>query len=60
MELRASHAMPPVSAPSPITATVHERSPRRCFSQEIPSAHARDDEAWDDSTTSWGDSARLG
>ena len=57
--------MSPTQAPyglwkSPITATVHERSPRRCFSQEIPSAHARDYEAWDDSTTSCGDSARLG
>ena len=60
MLLRASQAMPPVSAPSPMMPTVHEWSPRRTFSREIPSAQDRDVEAWEFSTTSWGDSARDG
>ena len=39
MLLRASHAMPPVSAPSPITATtVRRRSPRSANAFASPSA----------------------
>ena len=60
MLLRASHAKPPVSAPSPMTPTVHVRSPCRCFSREIPSTHASDAEAWEDSNTSCSDSERDG
>ena len=60
MLFKASHASPPVSAPSPMTPTVHVRSPRRCFSREMPSTQAREAEAWEDSTTSCSDSAREG
>ncbi len=60
MLLSASHAMPPVSAPSPMTATVHAVDPLRCFSREMPSAHDREVEACEFSTTSWGDSWREG
>ena len=52
MELRASQAMPPVSAPSPTTATVQESSPLCCFASAIPSAQDRAVEAWEFSMTS--------
>jgi hypothetical protein len=53
MLLRASHAMPPVNAPSPITATVcRSVSPRSRRALAIPSAHDRAVEAWEFSTTS--------
>ena len=60
MLLSASHARPPVNAPSPMTPTVHVRFPRRCFSLEIPSTHAIEEDACEDSTTSCSDSARDG
>ena len=61
MLLRASHAIPPVSAPSPMTATVcRSRSPCTRRALAIPSAHDRAVEAWEFSTTSCGDSDRLG
>ena len=61
MLLIASQAMPPVSAPSPMTATVCRwRSPLSRRALAMPSAHDREVDAWEFSTTSCSDSARLG
>ena len=61
MLLSASQAIPPVRAPSPMTATTARSGwPVSLYAREIPSAQDKDDEAWDDSTTSWIDSERCG
>ena len=61
MLFSASQAIPPVSAPSPMTATV-VRSVSPCSARPLamPSAHDSDDDACELSTTSCSDSARLG
>ena len=61
MLLRASQAMPPVSAPSPMTATVcRPLSPRTRRPSAIPWAQDSELDACELSTMSWTDSARLG
>ncbi len=61
MLLMASQAIPPVSAPSPMTATVCRlRWPRTTRPAAMPWAHDSDVEACEFSTTSCSDSARLG
>ena len=60
MLLSASQAMPPVSAPSPITATTWRSSPLIAYALASPSAYDREVEAWEFSTMSWSDSAWLG
>ena len=61
MLLIASQAIPPVSAPSPMTATVcRSLSPRSRCALAMPSAQDSAVEAWEFSTTSCSDSARLG
>ena len=61
MLLRASHAMPPVIAPSPITVTtVRSDSPRNENALANPSAYDREAVACEDSTTSCSLSARHG
>ena len=61
MLLIASQAIPPVRAPSPMTATVwRPLSPRRRRPLAMPSAQDRAVEAWEFSTTSCSDSVRLG
>ena len=53
MLFSASHAMPPVSAPSPTTTTT-ERSVTPCSenAREMPSPHESAVEAWEFSMTS--------
>ncbi len=61
MLFSASHAIPPVSAPSPTTATTQRfRSPRSWKPLAMPSAHESAVDAWEFSTTSCSLSARLG
>ncbi|CAM5456370.1 hypothetical protein SVIOM342S_06627 [Streptomyces violaceorubidus] len=60
MLFSASQAMPPVSAPSPITATTWLRSPRTWRALARPSAQPRTVEAWLFSMTSCSDSSREG
>jgi len=61
MLLRASQAMPPVSAPSPTTATTcRSTAPRSAYAFAMPSAHDSAVEACEFSTTSCSDSARFG
>ena len=61
MALRASQATPPVSAPSPMTATTQRScSPRTRWAFAIPSAHDSEVEAWEFSSTSCALSARDG
>ena len=55
-----SQAMPPVRAPSPTTATTVRSSPRSRKPFAMPSAQASDVLAWEFSTQSCSDSARLG
>ena len=58
---RASQAIPPVMAPSPMTATTWRSSwPCRWLARAMPSAQDREVEAWEFSTTSWTDSTREG
>ena len=57
----ASQAMPPVSAPSPITATTWRSArPWRRLARAMPSAQDRAVEAWEFSTTSCTDSDLAG
>ena len=60
MLLSASQAIPPVSAPSPITATTCRSSPRIAYALASPSAYDSAVEAWEFSTMSCSDSAWLG
>ncbi len=60
MLLSASHAMPPVSAPSPITATTWRCCPVSAYARASPSAQDSDVDAWLFSTWSCSLSARLG
>ena len=61
MLLSASHVMPPVSAPSPTTATTwRSRRPVRISARETPSAQLSELDACEDSTTSCGLSDRCG
>ena len=62
MVLSASQAIPPVSAPSPMTATTARRSSSPVSARALasPSAHERAVDAWLFSTTSCADSDRLG
>ena len=60
MLLSASQAIPPVSAPSPITATTWRRCPVSAYARASPSAHDSEVDAWLFSTWSCALSARLG
>jgi hypothetical protein len=65
MLFSASQAMPPVRAPSPMTATTRRPfspwlSPRSSKARASPSAHDSDVEACEFSTTSCSLSAREG
>jgi hypothetical protein len=60
MLFSASQAMPPVSAPSPTTATTWRCCPVRAYALASPSAHDREVDAWLFSTWSCSLSARLG
>ncbi|CPU66085.1 Uncharacterised protein [Mycobacteroides abscessus] len=61
MLLSASQAMPPVSAPSPMTATTcRSVRPRTTFAFAMPSPHDSAVDACEFSTTSCSDSARDG
>ena len=61
MLLSASHAIPPVMAPSPMTATTWRSSrPWRRLARLTPSAQDSAVEAWEFSTTSCSLSAREG
>ena len=61
MLFSASQAMPPVSAPSPMTATtVRSVSPRSRYALASPSAYDRLVDACEFSTRSCSDSARHG
>ena len=58
MLFRASQAMPPVRAPSPMTATMCGRLARQDAARAMPSAQDSEDDAWEFSTMSCSDSAR--
>ena len=59
--LRASQAIPPVMAPSPMIAMARWRSsPFSCMPRAMPSAHESAVEACEFSTTSCTDSDLLG
>ena len=61
MLFSASHVMPPVSAPSPTTATTNRSSwPVIVNAREMPSAHESELDACELSTMSCGDSERCG
>jgi hypothetical protein len=60
MLFSASQAMPPVSAPSPMTATTCPPSPRTARALARPSAQPSEVEAWLFSMTSCSDSSRDG
>ncbi len=60
MLLSASQAMPPVSAPSPMTATTWSSRPSTSLALASPSAQPSTVEAWLFSMTSCSDSAREG
>ena len=60
MLFSASQAMPPVSAPSPMTATTWSSFLSTSFALARPSAQPRTVEAWLFSMTSCSDSARAG
>ncbi len=57
--LIASYARPPVSAPSPSTATIVSSRPARSRATAMPSAEATLVEAWPAPKTSYGDSMRI-
>src|SRR5690554_5628308 len=61
MLFSASQVIPPVSDPSPTTATTCRSSwPVICKAREMPSAHDSELDAWELSTTSCADSERCG
>ncbi len=60
MLLSASQAMPPVSAPSPMTATTWSSRRSSSLALASPSAQPSTVEAWLFSITSCSDSAREG
>ena len=60
MLLSASQAMPPVSAPSPTSATTVPDFPRSCSPRAMPAAYESEVDACELSTQSCSDSARLG
>lgn len=60
MLLSASHAMPPVRAPSPMTATTWWGRPSTSFALARPSAQPSTVEACEFSMTSCADSSRDG
>ena len=60
MLFSASQAIPPVSAPSPITATTWRCCPVSAYARASPSAQDSEVDAWLFSTWSCALSARLG
>ena len=57
--LSASYASPPVSAPSPITATTVSSPPARSRAVAMPSAELTDVLAWPAPNGSYSDSLRI-
>ena len=57
--LIASYARPPVSAPSPMTATTVSFPPRKSRAVAMPSAAEIDVEAWPAPNGSYSDSLRI-